>query len=453
MTRRVTQHRGLYDALATYVRLRDSGALGTHSYLHVTRDRAEIGWAPVDHLRLMADEYGPDWRDRVAEIAGSAEREGRKAFGYVGFDAVDGLGATRPDGTPGAPPLVEFIVPGEMVSFDGDQVTHHSDSAFDVRPYLTMKLPPRRPADAEFRLEPVSTTSAQAFMDGVEDTVAGLNAGRAQKAVLSRFQAFEVEYDPAALFAAHCLGRASVDSFLISFGDVTAIVASPELLLDAGERRIETNPLAGTRPRGATFEEDEQLRQELKVDQKEIIEHVLSVSTMLAQLEPLCEHDSLVVNRLMEICVQQNVQHLSSVIRGTLSPGSHVLDALWALVPSVTIAGFPTEPAVHMVREVEPGPRGLYAGIMGWVKGGTDCHFSLAIRGIFRYGTRTFLHAGAGIVPGSVPEREFAETEHKFAIAKESMARTLAGERAKAPARPSIAAPVHLRRADRAQLV
>jgi salicylate synthetase len=432
------QHRGRYDAFATYVRLRDSGCLGSHSYLHITKDRAEIGWAPIHHLRIMPEEFGPDWRTRVAAIADDAAREGRKAFGYVGFDAMDGESPTRPDGTPGAPPLAEFIVPGEMVTFTGDeQVTHVSGSGFDVRPFLTMKLPLRRATPRDFPLEPVSATPADVFKDGVRDAVAGLKAGRAQKTVLSRWQAFDLAYDPAALFATHCLARASVDAFLVSFGEVTAVVASPELLLDAADRQIVTNPLAGTRPRGATFEEDERLREELKRDHKEIIEHILSVSTMLEQLEPLCEHDSLIVNRLMEICIQQNVQHLSSVIRGTLSRGSHVLDALWALVPSVTIAGFPTEPAVRMVRELEPGPRGLYSGIMGSVSGDAECRFSLAIRGIFRYGERTFLHAGAGIVPGSVPENEFAETEHKLAITRESLATVAAEHAATAPAPPA----------------
>lgn len=433
MNRRITQHRGLYDALATYVRLRDSGILGSHAYLHVARDGAEIGWDPIEHLQVTPADFTPDWRSRVARIGEAGAREKRKAFGYVGFDAVDGWSPTRPDGTPGAPPLAEFIVPGELVTFSGERVTHHSASGFDVRPYLTMKLPPRRAAHHDFVLEPVAATPAANFMGGVRDAVQGLRDGRAQKTVLSRFQAFDLEYDEAALFAVHCLSRASVDSFLIHYGDVLAVVASPELLLDANDRRIVTNPLAGTRPRGATFDEDERLREELRQDPKEIIEHIVSVTTMLNQLEPLCDHDSLVVNRLMEICIQQNVQHLSSVIRGTLSRGSHALEALWAIVPSVTIAGFPTAPAVGMVREYEAAPRGLYSGLMGWVSGEADCRFSLAIRGMFRYGRRTYLHAGAGIVPGSVPEREFAETEHKLAITRESLASVAAEHAARAP--------------------
>ena len=427
MRQRVSQYRGVYDAHATYRRLRDAGVLGSHSYLHVSPEGAEIGWAPDDHLRLAAAQFGPDWRADVARIAESAARAERKAFGFVGFDAVDGGGETRPDGTPGAPPLVEFIVPGEMVAFaHGGQVTHHSSGGFDIRPYLTVGLPPRPRSEERAELSPVAASPAEAFVGGVRSAVAGLRAGQAQKVVLSRFQAFDLEYDPVALFAAHFLTPRFVDAFLVSFGDVTAIVASPEILLDARGRRIMSNPLAGTRPRGATVEDDERLREELREDHKEIVEHVLSVTTLLSQLEPFCEHDSLVVSRLMEVCVQQNVQHLSSVIRGVLGPDRHVLDALWAVFPGVTIAGFPAGPAVRMLRALETGPRGLYSGVLGWVSGESECRFSLAIRGMYRYGARTFLHAGAGIVPESVPESEFTETEHKLKITREALSRIVA---------------------------
>lgn len=429
MKQRVSQYRGVFDAHATYRRLRDAGVLGSHSYLHVSAEGAEIGWAPDDHLRITAAEFGPDWRAQLARIAESAARVERKAFGFVSFDAVDGWSETRPDGSPGAPPLVEFIVPGEMVTFaPGGEVTHHSSSGFDIRPHLTVSLPPGPRSDERMELEPVAAVPAETFIGGVRSAVGRLRAGEAQKAVLSRFQAFDLEYDPVELFAAHFLTPRFVDAFLVSFGEVVAIVASPEVLVDARGGQIMSNPLAGTRPRGATVEEDERLREELRQDHKEIVEHVLSVTTILSQLEPFCRHGSLVVSRLMEVCVQQNVQHLSSVVRGVLGPDRHVLDALWAVFPGVTIAGFPTEPAVRMLRELETGPRGLYSGVLGWVSGESECRFSLAIRGMYRYGTRTFLHAGAGIVPESVPESEFAETQHKLAITREALSRIVASE-------------------------
>src|SRR5207247_1857100 len=120
--------------------------------------------------------------------------------------------------------------------------------------------------------------------------------------------------------------------------------------------------------------------------------------------------DRLCVTRFMEIAPQARVQHLSSVIEGTLDARHEILDALWALFPAVTVTGLPKTPALNIIRNLEPSPRYLYAGVMGWIRGDGDCRFSLAIRGIFRCGARSFLQAGAGILAESSPEAELLET-------------------------------------------
>jgi anthranilate/para-aminobenzoate synthase component I len=279
----------------------------------------------------------------------------------------------------------------------------------------------------------VAACSAEAFTTSVRHAVENVQAGVVQKVVLARYQAYDLRYDPLDVFLAICEPRTFADAFLLGFGDVTAMVASPELLLAGEERRITSNPLAGTRPRGATFDEDDRLRHELRYDHKEIVEHVLSVTTLLAQLEPLCDHDTLVVRDLMDTSIHAKVQHLSSYILGRVSPERHVLDALWALFPSVTIAGYPKQRAVRLLRSLELGPRWLYSGIIGWVAGDADCRFSLAIRGVFRYGERTYLHTGAGIMAESIPERELAETEHKLSAASQALARAACPEATPAP--------------------
>jgi anthranilate/para-aminobenzoate synthase component I len=191
--------------------------------------------------------------------------------------------------------------------------------------------------------------------------------------------------------------------------------------------QLSTNPLAGTRPRGATPAEDARLRQELQADRKELAEHVLSVTTMFAELEPLCVPDSLVVRRLLDVVLQPRVQHLSSVIAGKLAPDYHVLDALWALFPSVTVTGLPKPAALALLRSIEPAPRGLYAGAIGWAAGPRSGRFSLAIRGIYRYGGRTVLQAGAGIMPESQPDAERAEVAAKLRAMEEALARSRSG--------------------------
>jgi salicylate synthase len=426
MSRSESRHyRGVCDPLATFANLRKAGVLGDYSYLHLSPENTEIGWAPVEHLRLLAGERCDDWRDQLLRFSLRAEQLGRKAFGYIGFDAVDGHVGTLPDRSQTGRPLVEFVIPGETVTFTGYEVTHRGLGGVDLSRYLAAKkLPPPAGAGA---LTPVGGTPEEAYKEAVRLGVAALKAGEAKKLVLARYQAYDADFDPVTLFAS--LSPPFVDAFLICFGDLVAVVPSPELLLRGKNRQIETNPLAGTRPRGPDPSEDERLRTELMENHKEIVEHVVSVNTVLAELEPICAKDSLVVSRFMDVAQQRKVQHLSSVVRGSLAPGYQVLDALWALFPAVTVTGLPKTTAVEIVRRLEPSPRYLYAGAMGWVSGIGDCRFSLALRGLFRCGDRSFLQAGAGILAESIPEAELQETSYKLSAMKDALALALSAGR------------------------
>src|SRR5262249_51975698 len=132
----------------------------------------------------------------------------------------------------------------------------------------------------------INGTPEPAYIEAVRNAVAALTAGEVKKLVVSRYQAYDADFDPVTLFSA--LQPPFVDAFLICFGDLTAVVPSPELLLSTKDGAIETNPLAGTRPRGATDAEDARLRTELIENHKEIVEHAVSVSTVLSELEPVC---------------------------------------------------------------------------------------------------------------------------------------------------------------------
>lgn len=421
MSRAESRHyRGVCDPLATFAKLRNAGVLGDYSYLHLSPEYTEIGWAPVEHLRLLAGERCDNWRDQLLRFSLRAEQLGRKAFGYIGFDAVDSHIGTLPDRSQTGRPLVEFVIPGETVTFTGCEVTHRGLGGVDLSCYFADKKLPTPPRSDESALMPVNGTPDQAYVEAVRKGVAALLAGEAKKLVLARYQAYDADFDPVTLFAS--LSPPFVDAFLICFGDLVAVVPSPELLLRGKNRQIETNPMAGTRPRGPSPVEDERLRTELMENHKEIVEHVVSVNTVLAELEPICAKDSLVVSRFMDVALQRKVQHLSSVIRGSLAPGYQVLDALWALFPAVTVTGLPKTTAVEIVRRLEPSPRYLYAGAMGWVSGIGDCRFSLALRGLFRCGHRSFLQAGSGILAESVAEAELQETSYKLSAMKDALA-------------------------------
>jgi salicylate synthase len=327
---------------------------------------------------------------------------------------------TLPDRSETGRPLVEFVIPGETLTFTSRDVTHRGVGGVDLSRCLTAKSRLAPPNPSATPLDPVNGTCEQAYVEAVRRGISALSAGEAKKLVLSRYQAYEADFDPVALFGA--LQPPFVDAFLVCFGDLVAVVPSPELLLSGSNRQIVTNLLAGTRPRGGTPAEDARLRAELEENHKEIVEHVVSVNTVLAELEPVCARESLVLSRFMDVAQFRRVQHLSSTIRSSLAAGYHVLDALWALFPAVTVTGLPKSPAIKVIERLEDSPRYLYGGVMGWVRGADDCRFSLTLRGLYRCGSRSFLQAGAGILAESVPEAELLETTYKLSAMKDALA-------------------------------
>lgn len=415
---------GRWDPLATFARLREAGVLGRRAYLHLEAGRGEIGWAPVATLQLLdGTDAAASWRAQLRAFVDAAAARGSRAFGYVGYDAIDCTVGVLPDGSARGWPLVAFLVPGERVVFTAEAARHESTSGLELAPYLSAE-PVTPPGPAAGPLAPVAELPPAVFEAMVAEATAALQAGAAQKVVLARYQAYEVAWDPVVLFAAYCQPAAYTDACLLLYDDLTAVVASPELLLAVADGQLVTNPLAGTRPRGATTAEDARLRAELQTDRKELAEHVLSVTTMWAELEPVCRPDSLAVRRLLAVVRQPRVQHLSSVLAGQLAPEHHLLDALWALFPSVTVTGLPKREALALLRRLEPAPRGIYAGVFGWASGRADGRFALAIRGVYRYGRRTFLQAGAGIMPESRPAAERAEVAAKLQAMEDALARS-----------------------------
>lgn len=413
------RYEGSYDPFATFSRLRDGHVLGPYSYLHVGPEGAEMGWAPIARLALLATGECDDWRGQVRAFAHRASRYGSKAVGYIGFDAVDRRGGVLPDASVNGRPLVEFIIPGEVLRIARDHAEHVGMEPLGLDRYLsTRSLHPAGPIHSRMSL--VAQTPEEEFLETVRRALKAIASGSIQKAVLSRYEAYETDFEPVSVLAA--LAPPQTGSFLLWFDDLVAVVPSPEVLLAGSDRRIVTNPLAGTRRRGRSAVEDQQLCDELRSSHKEIVEHVLAVTTMCSELATVCDPDTVCVRPLMEVVRHRRVQHLSSVVRATLAGGREVLDALWALFPSVTVTGAPKAAALREVRALEGHPRFLYSGAIGWVSGADDCELMLAIRSVFRHGGRAFLHAGAGIVAGSHPPAELAETRHKLSAMKDAIA-------------------------------
>jgi anthranilate synthase component 1 len=206
-----------------------------------------------------------------------------------------------------------------------------------------------------------------------------------------------------------------------NFGEFQVVGSSPEILVrqelavEEGESRskVTIRPLAGTRRRGATPDEDAALARELQADPKEIAEHVMLIDLARNDVGRVAQVGSVVVSDTMAIERYSHVMHLVSNVTGTLNPGMSSMDVLRAAFPAGTLTGAPKVRAMEIIDELEPVRRGIYGGAAGYLSYGGEMDVAIAIRtGVIKNGT-LYVQAAAGIVADSNPESEYAETEAK----------------------------------------
>jgi aminodeoxychorismate synthase component I len=214
----------------------------------------------------------------------------------------------------------------------------------------------------------------------------------------------------------HLLARSPAPGgAFLDFGDTRVLSASPELFLRIRGRHITTRPIKGTRPRSRDPVRDEQLAFELLTDPKELAELVMITDLERNDLGQICEYGSVTVTQLVQLERFPQVFHLVSTIEGMLRPGVDALDAVRACIPGGSISGAPKRRACEIIRELEPCPRGIYTGLIGYFDDNGDAAFSLAIRTMVLEGENLHFSVGSGITAGSVPAREYDETLHKAA--------------------------------------
>ena len=214
----------------------------------------------------------------------------------------------------------------------------------------------------------------------------------------------------------HLLARSPAPGgAFLDFGDTQVLSASPELFLRIRGRHITTRPIKGTRPRSRDPVRDEQLAFELLTDPKELAELVMITDLERSDLGQICEYGSVTVTQLVQLERFAQVFHLVSTIEGMLRPGIDALDAVRACIPGGSISGAPKRRACEIIRELEPCPRGIYTGLIGYFDDNGDAAFSMAIRTMVLEGENLHFSVGSGITAGSVPAREYEETLHKAA--------------------------------------
>ena len=196
-------------------------------------------------------------------------------------------------------------------------------------------------------------------------------------------------------------------------GDTEIAGASPETLVKVEERVIRTFPLAGTRPRGAIYEEDQELEKELLADEKEKAEHNMLVDLGRNDLGRLCDFGTVEVEKYMEIERYSHVMHIGSSVKGHLSDEHDAIDAVDSVLPAGTLSGAPKIRACQIIDEHENNMRGIYGGAIGYVDFTGNLDTCIAIRLAYKKNGKVFVRSGAGLVADSVPENEFTECVNK----------------------------------------
>ena len=231
--------------------------------------------------------------------------------------------------------------------------------------------------------------------------------------VLAKSMKFTVKGSLIDLYASLREVNPSPYMYLLKMSRRCIIGSSPEMLIRVTKDYVETFPIAGTRPIVEDEKKNEELRQDLLKDEKELAEHTMLVDLARNDIGRVCEFGTVRVNELMTVKRFSHVQHIVSHVVGRLQRSYDSYDALRAVFPAGTVSGAPKVRAMEIIDELEPSLRGPYAGALGYFSFNGSCDFAITIRSLFVNGKNGYIESGAGIVMDSKPEREWAETEHK----------------------------------------
>jgi anthranilate synthase component I len=259
-----------------------------------------------------------------------------------------------------------------------------------------------------------STHTRESFEAAVGQVREYILAGDAFQVVLSQRMAVELRTDPFNLYRALRSLNPSPYLYFLELEGVTLVGASPEVLVRVEDGKIAVRPIAGTRPRGRTPEEDDALAADLAADEKELAEHRMLVDLGRNDVGRVARYGSVRIPDLMVVERYSHVMHLVSQVEGELRDGLSAMDVLRSCFPAGTLSGAPKIRAMEIIDELEPTRRGPYGGAVGYVGwGGSSLDTAIAIRTLLVTDGRAFVQAGAGIVADSDPGLEFDETLNK----------------------------------------
>ena len=261
---------------------------------------------------------------------------------------------------------------------------------------------------------PRTTVTREAYEAGVDRIKEYILAGDAFQVVYSqRFEVARDGVDPFDVYRALRVSNPSPYMFHLEFPEAVVTGASPEILVRLDRGEIELRPLAGTRRRGATPEEDVALAAELLADPKERAEHVMLIDLGRNDVGRVSIPGSVQLTERMQIERYSHVMHIVSHVKGKAAPGIRPADVLRAAFPAGTLSGAPKIRAMEIIEEMEPSRRGIYGGAVGYISYTGNMDLAIAIRTLVTKGDTIYVQAGAGLVAASVPAEEYQETINK----------------------------------------
>ena len=259
----------------------------------------------------------------------------------------------------------------------------------------------------------VKNQEREEFLKSVARCKDYILAGDILQVVLSLRHEVEISCKPFDVYRALRTVNPSPYMFYVQYGDLHIAGSSPEILVKQVGDTVQVRPIAGTRPRGRSVEEDARLEKELLADEKELAEHIMLVDLGRNDVGVVSRYGSVRVREQMVIERYSHVMHIVSDVVGEVRSDKDAFDVLRACFPAGTVTGAPKIRAMQIIEELEPTRRGPYAGALGYVSFSGDLDTGITIRTVVIKGNRAYVQAGAGIVADSVPEREFEEVQNK----------------------------------------
>jgi len=260
---------------------------------------------------------------------------------------------------------------------------------------------------------PKSNISKEAFQNNVNIIKEYIKEGDIFQAVLSKKYEFKIYGNLINVYKELRKLNPSPYMYYYKSDDLNIIGASPEMLVRMTGRKIETFPIAGTRPRLNNQVKNAQLTKELLADEKENAEHVMLVDLARNDVGKIAQYGTVKVPNFRQVHQFSHVQHIVSKVIGEIRPNLDAFDAIKAIFPAGTVSGAPKVRAMEIIQELEGDSRGPYAGALGYFSKNMSADFAIAIRTLVVKGNDAYIQAGAGIVADSIPKREWDETEQK----------------------------------------